>query len=233
VALSLDKKKELVGLQLAKRNVPTDLIMRVKSIMDVTGSFEWAFNDGTIQELYNRLIPVAMRFDDNQSLESYWFSNAAGVAPEIKPEDFDNYVGKFLASVPDKNLWNGTYYAKALEALWDDINGKETVSKGFFGLFKKEQQKSLYPPTYVMFVTDGDAYDETEADKLLAKFADKKTYIQLIGVGRGSSFNYLKRMADKYGHVGFVTFPDLEKTSDQKLYEAMLNDELCDWIKQQ
>lgn len=230
MALSLEKKRELVGLQLAKRNVPDNIIMQVKSAMDVSGSFKNFFTNGTIQELFNRLIPVAMRFDDNGSLESFAFSDQACSVPDIKPEDFDSYVNdKFLPAVPRNILWSGTDYSTALKLILEDVTGKKS---GFFGgMFSKT--KSLYPPTYVLFTTDGDTSDKSAAEAELKKFADKKTYVQLIGVGRGSDFDFLKRMADKYDYVGFVTFPDLANTSDQKLYEELISDELCTWIKAQ
>lgn len=241
MALSLEKKQELVGLQLAKKNIPEGLIMRVKSATDVSGSMQGLFNSGVMQELFNRLIPVAMRFDDNGELESFAYGSKAEALEPIVADDFDTYVNdKFLPSISSKVLWGGTDFIPALKLILEDITGVEVVEKPvkrFFGLFqgteKVETPKSLFPPTYVMFQTDGDTHDETGAEAMIKKFADKKTYIQLIGVGRGSNFGWLKKMADKYDYVGFVTFPDLANTSDQKMYEALLGDELCTWIKAQ
>lgn len=234
MALSLDKKQEQVGLRLEKFAVPKNVIMRVKSIMDVTGSFRRAFGNGTIQEMFNRLIPIAMRFDDNGSLESYAFSDKAEACPEITEADFDNYVDNtFLPFLERKNiLWNGTYYATAFKALWDDVMGTEKTG-GFLGMFKKKTQKSLFPPTYVMFTTDGETFDEPETEEYIKLFADKKTYIQFIGVGEARKFAFLKGLADKYDYVGFATFPNLDNTSDEQMYEALLSEEVCTWIKQQ
>ena len=231
MALSLEKKTELVRIQLEKNNIPTDLVMQVKMIMDVSYSFKWAFLDGTINELVNRLIPLGMRFDDNGSLECYAFGSRATKVSDITVKDFDSYIDKkFLKDARDV-LWGGTEYATALRLLMEDI--KPSAPKSFLGkLFssKKVEQNSDVP-NFVMFITDGDSNDESETERLLAQLADTKTYVQLIGVGRG--FSFLKRMADKFDHVGFVNFTDISNTGDEEMYKQLLGAELCTWIKAQ
>jgi hypothetical protein len=132
------------------------------------------------------------------------------------------YIQKFLSDV--RSIYGGgTSYASALKLIRDDIK----PSSGFLGFGKKKAAG----PTYLKFITDGDTGDEAETEKLLKELGDNNVYIQLIGIGRGSSFSFLRRMADKYDFVGFVTFPNLEQTTDEQMYEALLGDEFCEWIK--
>lgn len=236
MALSLEKKQEIVRIQLAKNNIPEGLIMQVKMQLDVSSSFEGAFRRGTINELVNRLIPLAMRFDDNGSLEAYAFSTRAVKTRDITAADFDSYVNNKFLKDAGSILWNGTNYAPALKLLADDIKPSAVASaKSFLGkLFstkKNEPAPSSDVPNFVMFITDGDCFDETEAERQLEQFAESKTYIQFIGVGHG--FNFLKRMASRFPHVGFVNFTNLDNTPDQEMYEQLLDKKLCAWIKSQ
>jgi len=219
MGLSLEKKTELVRLSLAKRNVPSGIQLAVKAVIDVSVSFQPLFGDGTVQELVDRLIPVGVRFDDDGSIESYAFGTDAKKLNDITAKDFGHYIdNKFLKEVPEDILWSGTRYSTALKLVNKGLGG------GFFG--KKVK------PSYVMFITDGDTNgDERDTEEIIKKMADRQVYIQLIGVGRGSTFDFLKLMADLYDHVGFVTFPDLARTSDETLYTELLGEELCEWVK--
>lgn len=226
MALNLEKKQEIVRLTLEKRQVPTGIVMAVKLMLDVSGSMQGMFSNGAVQELVDRLIPVAMRFDDNQSLEAYAYSDDVKQVEDIKPADFGGYIPNFLKQAK-KVLWGGTRYSVALRQLTDDIQPKKA---GFLkSMFGKKQE--VQPPSFVMFVTDGDTQgDQPETDNILADLEDKNCYVMLVGIGR-DRFGFLERMAQNYAHVGLVTFPRLESTSDEEMYNALLSEELCAWIK--
>lgn len=231
MALDLAKKQEIVRLTLEKRKVPTGIIMAVKLMLDVSQSTQDMFYRGVMQELVDRLIPVGMRFDDNQSLEAYAFSDKVQQVKDIKPEHFGSYVNSvFIPQIKSNVLWGGTKYSVALNALAEDIKPQEVgFLKKLFGGKKVEGQ----PPAFVMFVTDGDTqYDEAEAENELIRLGALNCYVMLVGVGR-LRFNFLERMAQKYDHVGFVSFPNLDKTTDEEMYNALLSEELCNWIKKQ
>jgi hypothetical protein len=243
MALSLEKKQEIVRLSLEKRNVPTDIVMAVKLVLDVSGSIKWLFDNGTMQELVDRLIPVGMRFDDNGALEAYAFGSNVESVEDIVAKDFGSYVNKkFLKQVSRGNLWSGTEYGIALEKVkedWEEVIAGPTASQtGLIGSFKSLFGKKPAPvekpkqaPAFLMFITDGDDQGSAvEAEAHIRDLGAMNMYIQLIGVGN-SKFAFLRKMADKYDHVGFVTFPDLANISDEFMYGTLLNDELCDWIK--
>jgi hypothetical protein len=229
MALDLAKKQEIVRLTLEKRKVPTGIIMAVKVMIDVSESTRRMFNNGMMQELVDRLIPVGMRFDDNQSLEAYAFSDKVQRVDDIKPADFGSYVNKvFLPQIKDKVLWGGTLYSVAWKQLADDMVPEEAgFFKKLFGGKKPESQ----PPAFTMFVTDGDTnYDEVAAENEIIRLGAMNCYLMLVGVGR-RSFAFLEKMAAEYDHVGFVSFPKLDETTDEDMYAALLNDDLCSWIK--
>jgi hypothetical protein len=55
-------------------------------------------------------------------------------------------------------------------------------------------------------------------------------YWQLVGVGDPAEFGFLREMADELPNVGFLHLPSLD-ISDDDLYEQLLSEELCTWLK--
>jgi len=221
MSISLEKKVDLVKAVLAKRSVPDNVSLQVKAAIDISGSMQPMFANGTVQELIDRLLAVAVRFDDNQSIEAYAFGSGALRLRDIQPDMFGSYVSRvFLPEAQQSRfMWSGTQYASALSMILRD------VKPGLFGFGRKVK------PSYLMFVTDGDTSDERETEELLKKLGEQNVYVQLIGIATGSRFAFLKRMGDKYDHVGFVTLPNLATMTDEQLYEALLSEELATWIQ--
>ena len=55
----------------------TKHVARVALAMDYSGSMSNLFYNGSVQETVSRLLPIALRFDDNGELESWLFSNGS------------------------------------------------------------------------------------------------------------------------------------------------------------
>lgn len=230
MALSLEKKAEIVRLSLAKRNVPTDIRVAVKAGLDVSQSMDTLYANGTVSELMTRLLAVAMRFDDNGELEMYAFGSDADQVPAATEKNYQTYINDiFIPAAEEAGVWmGGTKYSRMLKLLKSDI---KPAKSGLFGGLFGGKAAADYTPSYFIFPTDGDTqYDEDETDRLLNDLASMKIYIQFVGIGR-KSFPFLDKMAAKYSHVGSVSFPDLNKTSDEQMYEQLLSDEFCNWIK--
>ena len=66
----LEKAPQLVSLakpikvELEKRNLQ-DTIARVGLVMDISGSMERRYRNGTVQEIVNHILPIAVQFDDD------------------------------------------------------------------------------------------------------------------------------------------------------------------------
>ena len=81
-----------------------------------------------------------------------------------------------------------------------------------------------------LFVTDGANDDRRQAAEVLRRSQDQAIYWQLIGVGPAREFGFIREMADELPNVGFVNLSSLSM-SDEALYDQLLNDELCGWVK--
>ena len=82
-----------------------------------------------------------------------------------------------------------------------------------------------------MLITDGANSDRDATERFLRSAANLPVYWQMIGVGPDiREFSFIEEMADLLPNVGFVSLSSLD-ISDDELYDALLSQELCDWVK--
>jgi vWA found in TerF C terminus len=257
MGLPLKKKAELVGLRIKKFGVPDNMIARVVLVNDGSGSMSDLYgvpanrfprdHVSVMQETIDRVLAVAVRFDDNQSLEQFIFNDTAQRLPDATPESFGTYVKEQLLP----NYHGGsTVYSSALReivATYDNPptdDDEPTEKKGFFGRFFGGSKAEAAPkltkaptdttlPMFVMFITDGEnaSNDVANAERWIQETGKRNIYVMFLGIG-DENFRTISALAEKYGNVGFAALTNLADVSDEKLYELLLNEEFCNWIKQ-
>lgn len=247
--IQLQKRAEAVGIVLAKRGVTKVPPVRVGVALDVSGSARGFYsNGGVMQQTLDRLLGVALKFDDNGEIDAWVFDNEVSSLPTFAADDEGKYVQEHITSNSSLSLWGGTSYAPPLNAAMDFYFGSHPVkqvteaAKGFFGgLFggKKAAPPAPAPvasgtkqdPAMLLFVTDGDNSDKEATRKVLREAAkNSPMYFQMIGVGPAHYFEFISEMADELPNVGFVNLSTLSMT-DEQLYEQLVSQEFCDWIK--
>lgn len=233
MTISLDKRTEAVRICLDKRQIRKPPIMRVGLAYDVSGSAKDFYYDGTIQETNDRLLGVAANFDDNGEMDMWVFDDGYKKLETAKADDYGNYVKKeILPNV--QGMWGSTNYAPVMQDILDFFF-KPTKKKvgGFLGLgghIEEVQPFNVDVPAFVMFVTDGKNDDRAATHRLLVESQKYGIYWSLVGVGNPAQFTFLQQMADELPNVGFTNLSSL-KISDEKLYDEIICEELCEWIQ--
>jgi hypothetical protein len=246
----IDLKKK-VGIVLEKRKVANDVKAQVGVAFDITGSMRGLYNSGAVQNLAERLLAVALRFDDNGTLDSWSFCDDSDLLAPVTEKNFEKYVAEEMINNNKIQKWGSTEYAPVLKDIDMYYFGGSTysieriteASTGFFGkLFGKTNtvekkveakwsgENDGKTPVYLMFVTDGENFDADETWAVLEALSKKNIYIEFIGIGN-EKFGLCQKAADKYDNVGFVRVKDISSVSDDVLYETLLNEEFCTWIK--
>ena len=135
--IDLSKKVEVV---LAKRNL-TNVKAHVGVAMDISGSMQKLYTNGTVQLTMDRLLAVACKFDDNQTLDAWTFSNGYDAISPITPDLFSSYVKQHILDNKKVTKWGGTNYAPVIQAAIEHYGFERTATPasggGFFGMFKK------------------------------------------------------------------------------------------------
>ncbi len=221
VILDLSKQKGIEGQQ-----------AKVCLVLDDSGSMQQLYMNGYVQRVLERVVPIAMQFDDNQTFETFLFSDSCRRTLDVNMSNIDGVVTK---SIYPKCRFNGTNYAPAIRALMDFYIPTET--KGTFMGFGGKigyKKTAMTEPVFVIFLTDGDNSDHRETEAAVIEASAYGLFFKFIGLG-STHFNFLKKLDTMNGRVvdnaNFIelSIADLTDLSDRDLYERLLT-EYPEWL---
>jgi|694.fasta_scaffold59073_3 hypothetical protein len=217
MAIDINKRVASVGIVLEKRKM-NNIPCQVKLCIDKSGSMQNLYNDGTVQDVVERVLAISLKVDQDGTVDVFAFHNKTQAVKAVTLPLMENYVKK---EIEDKMGWGGTSYAPAFEAIVNSSKGK----KGLFGFGAKPAD-----PTLAIFITDGENDDAREAEKVIKDSQSENIYWLLMGIG-SANFRFIEQLGDKYPNAGFVPVNDISAIDDDDLFEAMLNEELATWFQ--
>lgn len=254
--ISLVKRQEKLVISLKKKKI-AQITLRVASALDISGSMQSLYRNGTVSDFVGKLLPFGMQFDDNQQIDMWAFNNYSSELPPATAAVYDDYVGKCMRNV---SINGGTSYAPVIQAIYDEYFGgvpMKTVTReievqeqrpvsGFFAKLTgktetvtvKKTVTEQVPdtsvsvdttPAMVFFQTDGENNDESAVRTVLDRNKGKPIYWFMVGVGN-ARFSFLKALADEYDNVAFIGIDDLD-LSDEALYDKLLSEEFGQWVE--
>lgn len=223
----LNLRKEMV-FNLIKGKGIENQKAQVVLCMDISYSMDSLYSRGDVQDTLERIVPVAMQFDDNQEFELYLFEdNCKKHKNNVTVENVEELVQREIIG---HYHFGGTNYAPPIEKIKSDYTqGGGLLSKLGFG---KKSNKLKYP-VYVIFITDGENSDHEETKKALRDISNHGVFFQFVGIG-AASFRFLKELDSLDGRLidnaNFFQLPDLSRASDSDLYSKLFG-EFPDWLK--
>lgn len=222
VRVSLEKKLEKcpqlvslakpIGVELKKRNLES-LVARVGLVLDISGSMTQRFKNGTVQEIVNKTLPLAVQFDDDGELDFWYYGTTAR---RMRSVNLDNYT-------------------EAVPVDWVNLmielggcNNEPAVLRMVLDTYKDTKL-----PVYVLFITDGGVSKKTEIKKIITEASKKPIFWQFVGVG-GNNYGILENLDTMKGryvdNAGFFALDDFKKVSNEELYSRLL-EEFPVWLK--
>ncbi len=236
MSIELTKKAEKVGILLTKKGITNAPTMRVGLAIDVSGSMDMGktplYSSGILQEAFNQMMGVAVKFDDNGELDVFEFNNSCRYIGTCNPAEHANYIKKHI------RIGGGTNYGPIVESAGDFFfkgAKKETKSGGFLGFGKKTIVETTGPvdntPVLMIVLTDGEPSDAGQTLRLLEAHKSDNIYWHFVGInGNRGSFPTIAHLADALPNVGEVYLPRLDM-SDDEIYEQLICDELVAWVR--
>lgn len=205
----------LIDMSKTGKTNMTEHTARVAIAMDYSGSMRNMFADGSVQDVITRLLPIALKFDDNGELESWLFSEGYERLASVTLNNYEDYVNKVMLNA--RMRMGGTNYAPAL--------------KDMVKYYKVKEPNTT--PAFIIFITDGDNWDEIETNEIIRELSNYNMFVQFVGIGNSTSFEYLRELDNlsgrKHDNTGFIAVKDMNKMNDQKLYNEMLR-QYNDWL---
>lgn len=192
---------------------------RVFVVMDRSGSMGFSplgdlYRNGYVQAVLTRLLPLALRFDDNGELEVYVFNKKCTQLPAMNLNNYETYVDHVIM----RNNYGpsgGTKYSPVIEQTISDYN-----------------DGSPYP-AFGIIVTDGNPDDESATNKAVRRSSEYKMFYQFVGIGY-EKFKYLEELDDldgrKVDNTAFIKVADFSQLDDEQLYAKLL-EQYPQWLR--
>lgn len=206
--------KVLVNLSKESKVDLTKHTARVALATDYSGSMLGVFDNGSLQRTVSRLLPIALKFDNNGELESWLFSNGYKSLAVVTEDNYKNYVKNVMQK--SGMSMGGTEYAPVLRDMvqyYKDVEPSET-------------------PAFIIFITDGENEDKSRTNEIILELSKYNIFVQFIGIGR-EKFEYLRQLDNlkgrKHDNTGFTAVEDMDKLNDEQLYTEILR-QYKEWL---
>ncbi|GAB7533576.1 VWA domain-containing protein [Pseudomonas sp. 3A(2025)] len=207
-------KKAQISLEKAKL---TETRARVGLVLDASGSMNGQYSQGHVQEVVNRLLPMAVHFDDDGALDCWAFAARSAQLTPVTLSNFRDYIKT------DHGGWRDW-------ELGSRINNEPEVMRKVIDFYKRSDDRT---PVYILFISDGGVSQNREIIKLMTEAAKLPIFWQFVGLG-GRGYGILEKLDDMEGRVvdncNFFALDRLDEISEEKLYDLLM-EEFPDWLK--
>jgi hypothetical protein len=182
--LSLTKQ---AAVSLEKRGLG-EHTARVALCLDISGSMGRLYRSGKVAALAQRILALALRFDDDGDVDVFLFGANGHQADAL---DVDNHATFVPNMFNHYQLEPSTYYGKAMAL----------VRQHYFGSAEPRRAPLGQPlPVYVMFVTDGQTFDEDASREHIVSSSYEPLFWQFMAIGKSdTSLDRFGRIAKKRG----------------------------------
>lgn len=257
---TLDLRKEKVK-KLAFSKGISEKSMQFVLVLDFSGSMEVLYRGGTVQDLVEKVLPVGMALDANQTIDVYIFDNGVTKVAECTMSNVNDFVNK---KIWGKYTMGGTNYSPVFNRIVKDYGGdlhdhnslvekksnwSSLIAGGINKISNKIASRDIVAntatgtdvkqfehPVYVLMLTDGDCEsgDKEKARKALINASYSGIFWEFIGIGH-QSFSFLQELDTMDGRLidnaNFQKAEDIANMSDDKLYEVLMT-EYPGWLPQ-
>lgn len=215
VLSKIDLRKKIVQFTLEKKQL-IGVTARVGIVLDISGSMRNLYARGVVQEVVERILAVASKFDDNGVLDVWVYDNEFSRMESVTERDFGDYVKRHI-------LDNRSIHKFG-------FNNEPPVMEDVIRKYTKEEKKDT-TPVFIIFINDGGVVRATK--KIIKTAAVQPIFWQFVGIGH-SDFEVLEGLDNMTGRVvdnaDFVHLDRIEEVTDEELYDRLLN-EFPHWLK--
>lgn len=214
VLSSIDLRKKMVQITLVKKKL-TGVVARVGIVLDITGSMQTLYKNGTVQEVVERILAIACKFDDNATLDVWVYDNFYSRLPSVTEKELGHYVQNHILNNKEIHKFGR--------------NNEPPVMEDVIRKYTEEEDSAT--PVFIIFINDGGVVKPIK--KVITASSVQPIFWQFVGIGQ-SDFEVLKKLDTMEGRVvdnaNFIHIDDIAAVSDESLYDQLLN-EFPLWLK--
>lgn len=187
---------------------------RVALALDMSAGMEPLFTSGAVDKVCERLLALAVNFDDNAAIDVFVFGEKRGCLGELTPDNFQGYIEREI--IASHKIGGECGYTPIMEM----ITRKYTTEKG--------------DPAFVMFITCGSCTDKERVKKNLSDCSTYPIFWQFIGIG-DIDYQFMKELDHMTGRVvdnaNFFHVNDIDRLDDNQLFRRLLK-EFPSWLRE-
>lgn len=191
---------------------------KVGLVLDASASMNGQYRRGKVQNVLNRLLPMAVHFDDDNSLDCWAFGSKTQQLSSVCLSNYSNFIEK------DNKGWKRW-------KLGIRINCETSAIQAVIDFYKASDNPGI--PVYVLFISDGGVSDDRQMEKFIRDASGLPIFWQFVGIG-GRGYGVLEKLDDltgrKVDNCDFFALDDLEDISEDELYSRLMN-EFPGWLK--
>lgn len=208
-------KKAQISLE---KNKLTQVKAKVAVVLDASGSMNGQYSRGRVQEVLDRLLPLAVAFDDDGELDVFAF----GAKPvQLSPATLHNYQHYVTSDQGGWRKWN----------VGARINDEPKAMRLVMDYYRQAGDRT---PVYILFVSDGGVHENRAITRLMMEASNQPFFWQFVGLG-GSNYGILEKLDDMAGRVvdncNFFALDDLHDVSEEVLYDRLM-EEFPAWLRE-
>ena len=215
--MSVDLRKRIIDLSkkaafAANKHGIEGQRAQVVLVLDISASMNALYKSGAIQRVIERMLGLAVTFDDDGQIDVLLFGTNAYPLPPVTLDEMEGYVERVILS--QYKIREATNYAPPLRLLLNKYQAPQPA------------------PVFVIFLTDGGNADRRESAEVIRELAAQPVFVQFVGIGP-EDFPFLRKLDELPGRVidnaGFMHVNDLDAIEDLELYDRLLN-EFPQWL---
>lgn len=212
---TIDLQKKNVRIVLEKKQL-TKVKARVGLVLDLTGSMRKMYNNGTVQEVVERILAIASQFDDDGILDVWVYDNEYTRLDSVDEKDLSGYV--------DRKILNNDSIHKFGRN--DEVPVMKDVMKKYIA------EDPSVDPAYIVFINDGGV--KKTIKPIIEGASNQPIFWQFVGIGNGN-FDFLRQLDKMEGryvdNANFIQIENISTIPDKQLYDLLLN-EFPIWLKE-
>jgi hypothetical protein len=217
VPVSVDLRKRIIDLSKKaafaanKRGIEGQRA-QVVLVLDISASMNALYTSGVVQRVIERILGLAVTFDDDGQIDLLLFGTKAYQLPPVTLDEIEGYVERVILA--QYRIREATNYAPPLRLLSSKYRAPQPA------------------PAFVIFLTDGGNADRRESAEVIRELSSQPVFVQFVGIGK-EEFPFLRKLDALSGRLidnaGFMQVNDLDAIKDAELYDRLLN-EFPQWL---
>ena len=180
---------------------------QVALVLDISASMNALYQSGAIQRVIERILGLAVTFDDDGRIDLLLFGTHAYQLPPVTLDEIDGYVERVILA--QYKIREATNYAPPLRLLSNKYRTPQPA------------------PLFVIFLTDGGNADKPASAEAIRELSSQPVFVQFVGIGK-EDFPFLHKLDELPGRMidnaGFMRVNDIDAIKDLELYDRLLNE---------